>query len=378
MNSVNRILLEQLKAELQVKRVLVLVGARRVGKTVLIKELIKNSDDRILQINGDDVNDASLLSEISVANYSRLLKGIDLFIIDEAQYIPNVGRVLKLIVDHIHHVKILVTGSSMFDLTNKLGEPLVGRKKTIRLFPLSQLEFSEQENVKQTKENLELRLIYGAYPNLESIETLEDKKSYLSELVNDYLLKDILIYQNIRNANKIFDLLKLIAYQVGSEVSLEELGRQLQLSKNTVESYLDLLEKVFIIYQVRGFSRNLRKEVTKKGKWYFYDNGIRNAIIQDFSLLNNRNDIGLLWENYIFSERIKSLSYQKRLVRNYFWRTYDQQEIDLIEEEDGQLNAFELKLNRPRKTKAPGAFKKAYPDAIYSIIHQENYLDFIS
>ncbi|HLV50529.1 MAG TPA: DUF4143 domain-containing protein, partial [Flavobacterium sp.] len=319
-----------------------------------------------------------LLEERSVANYQRLLAGVEVLIIDEAQHIPNIGWILKLIVDSIDGIKIIATGSSMFDLNNTLGEPLVGRKNTLYLFPLAQLEFFQYENYKQTKGNLEQRLLFGSYPELEQYEDWNDKQDYLFEIVNAYLLKDILIYDGIKSSHKIYDLLRLIAFQVGKEVSLQELGNQLQISKNTVERYLDLLSKVFVLFKAEGFSRNLRKEITKSSRWYFYDNGIRNALINNFNTLKLRNDVGDLWENYLATERIKSQHYKKQKTHNRFWRTYDQQELDWVEERGDQLSGFEFKWNTQKKAKIPVAFAKAYPDATFEVITPNNYLDFIT
>ena len=359
-------------------KVLILLGARRVGKTELIKNYLKTVPvETYLQLNGEDINDANLLQERSVANYKRLLTNIDLLVIDEAQTIPEIGLILKLIVDSIEGIKIIATGSSVFDLNNTLGEPLVGRKNTMYLFPLAQMEFSIQENYKQTTENLEERLLFGGYPELVHYEDWEEKKEYLYEIINSYLLKDILVFEGIKQADKIYNLLRLIAYQVGKEVSLQELGNQLQMSKNTVDTYLDLLSKVFIVFKVEGFSRNLRKEIVKSSRWYFYDNGIRNGLINNFNRLENRTDVGDLWENYLAVERIKKQNYQKITTNNYFWRTYDQQELDWLEEQGNELAGFEFKWNENKKSKIPTAFGKAYPEATFEVINKQNYLDFI-
>ena len=360
-------------------KVLILLGARRVGKTAFIKNYLSTiSKEDYLQLNGEDIDDANLLKERSVSNYSRLLANIKLLIIDEAQNIPDIGLILKLIVDTVDGIKVIATGSSVFDLSNKLGEPLVGRKNTIYLFPFAQMEFSTQENYRETRSKLEERLLFGSYPELEQYPVWNDKINYLKEIINSYLLKDILVFDGIKQSNKIFDLLKLIAFQVGQEVSLQELARQLGISKNTVESYLDLLSKVFVIYKVPGFSRNLRKEITKSNRWYFYDNGIRNAIIGNFTRLETRTDVGALWENYLASERIKYQNYTQKTVSNFFWRTYDQQELDWLEEENGNLNGFEFKWNENRKAKIPTAFAKAYPEATFEVINKQNYLEFIT
>lgn len=377
-NYYKRAVLTEFNKKLLPNKVLILLGARRVGKTALIKNYLETIPKQdYLQLNGEDKDDANLLKERSVNNYKRLLANIKLLVIDEAQNIPEIGLILKLIVDSIEGIKIIATGSSVFDLSNKLGEPLVGRKNTIYLFPLAQMEFSKHENFKETTLKLEERLLFGSYPELEQYPDWNDKIIYLKEIINSYLLKDILIYEGIKQSNKILDLLKLIAFQVGQEVSLQELARQLGISKNTVESYLDLLSKVFVIYKVPGFSRNLRKEITKSNRWYFYDNGIRNGIISNFTRLEARTDVGALWENYVAFERIKHQNYNQRFVTNYFWRTYDQQELDWLEEENGILRAYEFKWNEKRKAKIPTAFAKAYPEASFEVINTINYLDFI-
>ncbi len=377
-NYYTRAVLAEFHKKVLPNKVLILLGARRVGKTHLIKNYLQSlPSETYLQLNGEDKNNVNLLKERSVTNYKRLLANVNLLVIDEAQNIPDIGMILKLIVDSIEGIKIIATGSSVFDLSNNLGEPLVGRKNTMYLFPLSQIEFSEQENYKQTIENLEQRLLFGSYPELEQYEDWESKEDYIAEIINSYLLKDILIFEGIKHSDKVYDLLRLIAFQIGQEVSLLELATQLQISKNTVANYLDLLCKVFVLFKVEGFSRNLRKEVVKSSRWYFYDNGIRNGIINNFNKIENRNDIGALWENYLASERIKKQHYKKIRTNNYFWRTYDQQELDWLEEKGDNLAGFEFKWNQNRKSKIPTAFAKAYPEASYKVINKDNYLEFI-
>lgn len=377
-NYLKRALFQDFGKKVLPNKVLILLGARRVGKTELIKNYLQTiPTGSYLQLNGEDINDANLLKERSVANYKRLLHNIDLLVIDEAQTVPDIGLILKLIVDSIEGIKIIATGSSIFDLNNHLGEPLVGRKNTLYLFPLAQMEFSVQENYKQTTENLEQRLLFGGYPELIQYPDWEDKKDYLFEIINSYLFKDILVFEGIKHADKIYDLLRLIAYQLGKEVSLQELANQLQMSKNTVATYLDLLSKVFIIFKVEGFSRNLRKEIVKSSRWYFYDNGIRNGIINNFNRLDSRTDVGDLWENYLAVERVKKQNYLKIKTNNYFWRTYDQQELDWLEEKGEELAGFEFKWSETKKVKIPTAFAKAYPEATFEVINKSNYLDFI-
>jgi uncharacterized protein len=374
-----RTLFEEFKRRVKPQKVLILLGARRVGKTELIKKYLSEFSAEEYQFyNGEDQNTWQLFAERTVSNYKKVLGSTKLLVIDEAQKIPDIGMKLKLMVDSIDGLRIIATGSSVFDLSNRLGEPLVGRANTLQLYPLSQMEFSLFENHFQTSVNLEERLIFGGYPELQHIANWNEKVEYLTDVVGSNLIRDILEFEGVRKSEKIMDLLRLIAFQVGKEVNVEELALNLKdISRNTVENYLDLLEKVFIIYKVRGFSRNLRKEVTKSSRWYFYDNGIRNAIIKNFNRLDFRQDTGELWENYLMAERMKYNAYSKNLVNSYFWRTYDQQEIDLIEDGGGELSAYEFKWNSKKKVKAPAGWCRAYPNASFQIINRDNYLEFI-
>ena len=360
-------------------KVMLLVGPRRVGKTFLLKKMI-NEDftEKVLELSGEDFTTIDILENRSIENYKKIIGDNKILVIDEAQKIPEIGNILKLMVDSIDDLKIIVTGSSVFDLTNKMGEPLTGRKITHYMYPIAQMEYSKTENLINTKSRLEERMIYGNYPELLSYAGYNDKAVYLNELTNSYLLKDILEFDGIKNSSKMLNLLRLIAFQIGKEVSYDEISNKLGLSRNTVEKYLDLLSKVFVIYKLPSFSRNLRSEVTKTSKWYFFDNGIRNAIISNFSPLSLRNDVGELWENYFFSERIKYQTYTEMIVSNYFWRTYQQQEIDWLEERNGNLFAFELKWNTTKKVKVPSSWKEAYPESEFNIITPDNYLDWIT
>lgn len=375
-----RAMFKSLRDKVKPQKVLIILGPRRVGKTALINKYLSELHPAEYQLhNGEDQLTLDLFAERSIQHYKKILGKQKLLVIDEAQKIPDIGLKLKLMVDSIDGLQIIATGSSMFDLGNKLGEPLVGRASTLRLFSLAQMEFSTIENYPETISKLDDRLVLGGYPELEHFDTWDEKVDYLDEIVNAYLIKDILEYQGIKKSDKIMDLLKLIAFQVGKEVSVEELASNLKdISRNTIESYLDLLSKVFIIYNVKGFSRNLRKEITKSSRWYFYDNGIRNAIIRNYNSLSLRQDTGALWENYLMAERMKYNSYTKKIVNQYFWRTYDQQEIDLVEETAGTLSAFEFKWNSKKKVKSPGGWSRAYPDASFTLINPDNYLDFIS
>lgn len=378
MEIIKRAILTDFQTQIKPGKVLILLGARRVGKTHLLKQVIANLDESLtLILNGEDQKTIDRMEIRSVENYKLLLGNAKYLIIDEAQNIPDIGLKLKLIVDEIPTIHVIVSGSSMFELNNKLGEPLVGRSHVVQLFPFAQLEYQNQENLIETDARLEQRLIFGSYPELLHLATIDEKTDYIEGLVNSYLLKDILAYEGIKKADKIIDLLRLIAFQIGSEVSIDELALNLKgISRNTIETYLDLLSKVFIIYPVKGFSRNLRKEISKSNRWYFYDNGIRNALIRNYNPLNLRNDIGQLWENYLMAERLKVNNYLKRRVNTYFWRTYDQQEIDLIEESGTNLAAFEFKWNK-NKVKIPTAWKNNYPDATFEVINNENHIPFV-
>lgn len=372
-----RILLHQSIQALKPGKVLVIVGARRVGKTALIKQIAEQYRDEVLFLDGEELTTSEILQSRDSVYYRRLLNEKTLLIIDEAQKVENIGSIAKIMIDHIENLRIILTGSSSFDLVNRSGEPLTGRKLTLQLFPLSQEEFAGRESLLESRNNLEEKLVYGCYPEIWQTRIRNDRLLYLKELTSDYLLKDIFQYNGIRNADKIKNLLRLIALQIGKEVSLDELGRQLGLSKNTVEKYLDLFTKVFVLFRVSGFSRNLRKEISKSSRWYFMDNGIRNVFAANFNLTPQRQDIGQLWENYVLSERVKYLHYHANYAFYYFWRTYDQQEIDWVEDKDGRLSAFEIKW-KMGKEKVPAAWKKAYPDADYKVIDQDNYLSWIT
>ena len=351
-------------------------GARRVGKTVLLNQILKRYEKTALLLNGEDYNTHTLLEERTAANYRRLLTGKDILAIDEAQNIPDIGCKIKLILDEVSGIRVIASGSSSFDLQNMAGEPLVGRSSNFFLTPFSHNEISVQENALEVKQNLESRLVYGSYPEVTLMETPRQKEEYLRDIINAYLLKDILTLDGLRNSSKMRDLCRLIAFQMGSEVSCEELGRQLSMNKATIEKYLDLLSKVFVIFRLGAYARNLRKEITKPGKWYFYDNGIRNAIIGNFSPIALRQDTGVLWESYLISERLKNMHNTGTHNNFYFWRTYDQQEIDLLEESGNELYAFEFKWG-DKLPKIPAAFAAAYPHAVYKVINPKTYLNFL-
>jgi predicted AAA+ superfamily ATPase len=364
-------------AHLKPGKAALIFGARRVGKTILISQITSQWQGKSLMLNGEDYDVRVLLEPASIANYRRILDGISLLVLDEAQAIPDVGQKIKLMVDEVPGLAVMASGSSSFDLYNKTGEPLVGRSFEFRLTPFAQTELAGLETPLETRRSLETRLIYGSYPEVALMENSGQREEYLREIVNAYLLKDILVLDGLKNSSKLQNLCRLIAFQTGGEVSCEELGSQLGLSKNTVEKYLDILSKVFVVFHLGAYARNLRKEVVKAGKWYFCDTGIRNALIGDFKPLALRQDTGALWENYLINERIKN-SYNTGEPKNfYFWRTYDQQEIDLIEESGAAVSAFEFKWGT-REPRVPPAFSKAYPQAPYRVINRDNYLEFIT
>lgn len=356
-------------------KVVIIYGPRRVGKTTLLKKFIDDRKD-CLFTTGEDLFVKEFLSSSSVDKLKEFVGNKAVLIIDEAQYIPSIGQNLKLIVDHMPHVTVIATGSSTFDLVNQVGEPLTGRKSVIKMYPISQLELIALENAAQTKAHLESRLIYGAYPEVITMNDDAFRKEYLHDLVSSYLLKDILAFEGIQKSKKLIDLLILLAFQIGKEVSHSELAAQLSMSRVTIEKYLDLLEHVFVLVNIRGFSRNLRKEVTKTSRYYFCDNGIRNALINNFNPLSRRDDIGSLWENYLVMERIKKQEYERLWSNNYFWRTYDQTELDWVEERDGCLFGYEFKWEK--MAKAPKLWQETYPDAKFESVNRENYLSFIS
>lgn len=363
---------------LKPNKAVILIGARRVGKTELIRKFMSQCQEPFLFFNGDDLQTHELLENRTTQNYQKLLGNIRLLIIDEVQSIPEIALKLKLMLDTIEGLKILATGSSVFELNHGLGEPLVGRKMTFQIFPLAQIEFSKQESYIETIQKLDDRLIFGTYPELEQLNSRTEKIDYLMEQVNSYLLKDILEFEGIRKRSVIVSLLRIIAFRVGSEISIEGISNELQIGKSTVDKYLDLLSKVMIIHKVIGFSRNLDNEITKKNKWYFYDNGIRNALINNFNSISMRDDIGKLWENYLISERLKKQEYLRLHHSNFFWRTHTKQEIDWVEESDGKLIGYEFKWTSKKQPKAPALWSKSYPNSEFHVIHPKEYLDFIS
>lgn len=374
--SIDRALEKILVSKLKSNKVLILFGTRRVGKTVLLQTLSDKLKTKPLIMNGDDQEIQEAFQRRTTANMKNIAGNHDLIVIDEAQAIPEIGKALKLMIDTNPKLTILATGSSSLDLLNKSGEPLTGRSITYQMYPIAQMEL--KQGMIEARQHLDDRLIYGCYPEVILMEGSAAKASYLQQLVTSYLLKDILSFSGIRQSGKIMALLRLIAYQTGSEVSNTELGNQLGLNKITVESYLDLLTKVFILHKVPAFSNNPRKEIAKSSKWFFYDNGIRNAIINDFRPIHMRNDLGALWESYVISERIKKNHYKGISAEYYFWRNYQKQEIDLIERHNGKISAYEMKYSASKKLKTPAGFQALYPGIEVQEISKLNFFEFIS
>lgn len=366
------------KIENLIKRgkALVVYGPRRVGKTTLLKGFLNKTKLKYKFDIGDNITIADILGSRDFKRIFEYCAGFELIAIDEAQLIPGIGMGLKIIVDNLPKIFVIATGSSSFDLSQQIGEPLTGRKNTIILYPISQKELKLKFNNYELKQKLEDFLIFGSYPEIITATAKNEKINILKEIADSVLLKDIFALEKIKSPKTLVNLLKLLAFQVGNLVSLNELAAQLAIDVKTVARYLDLLEKSFIIKAHWGFSRNLRKEIAKKGKYYFLDNGIRNAVISQFNDLKDRNDVGQLFENFVYSERLKKLEYDNIYGSLYFWRTYNGQEIDIIEERDGKLYGFEIKWNKD-KLKPPKDWLLTYKNAEYKIINQDNYLDYI-
>ena len=367
---------ENLSDYLKPGKVLVIYGPRQVGKTTLLRKFLATTKLRYRMDTGDDIRVQEVLGSQNLARIKEYIEDYELLVIDEAQKIRGVGIGLKLIVDNFPHIRVTATGSSSFELAGQIGEPLTGRKGTVTLYPVSYLELRALHNSYELKTLLEKHVIYGTYPAVLTATTKEGKKEVLNELTGSYLLKDVLELEKVKGSKTLFDLLRLLAFQIGNEVSLSELGKQLGIDYKTVARYLDLLEKAFVIYNVRGFSGNLRKEITKKSKYYFYDTGVRNAIISNYNEFALRDDVGQLFENFIFMERLKKRAYKNIYGNVYFWRTWEGHEIDVIEEREGTLYGYELKWKQKRSV--PKLWQKTYPEAKFEVINKDNYLDFIA
>ncbi len=359
-------------------KVLLIFGPRRVGKTTLLNNYLQKTKLKYKLVSGDNITVANILNSRNFDLILDFAEGYEIIAIDEAQQIKGIGMGLKILIDNIPGLIVIATGSSSFKLSQQTGEPLTGRKRTALLFPIAQMELLGQFNKFELKQKLEEFLIYGSYPEIIIEKSKKEKIRLLKEFTDSYLLKDIFMLENIKAPNQLLNLLKLLAFQIGSLVSLNELASQLGIDVKTVRRYLDILEKSFIIKSLGGFSRNLRNELKNKNKYYFWDNGIRNAIINQFNPLENRIDTAFLFENFLVMERLKYNTYKNNYSHLYFWRNYSGQEIDLIEERDGKLFGFEIKYSNPKKKAPPADWEKTYINSEYKIITRENYLDFIT
>lgn len=354
----------------------VIYGARQVGKTTLANSVVESLGVKTLTLNGDQTRFIDVLSSRDLAKITALIDGYDLVFIDEAQRIPEIGLSLKIIIDNIPQIKVLVTGSSSLDLASKVSEPLTGRVWTYHLYPISFIELLKTNNMVELDATLEDRLVYGSYPEIFSLKSEAQKKEYLQNLSDAYLYKDLLDFGGIKNSVKIRDLLKLLAFQIGSQASISEIGNTLGMGKETVSKYIDLLEKSYVIFRLQGFSRNLRKEINKMDKIYFYDLGIRNTLIDNLKPLKDRDDAGSLWENFLIVERMKLLAYKNKLASTYYWRTYTGAELDYVEETNGKLHGYEFKFDKTVKY-PPKTWSETYMDSEFLCVNRDNYLDFI-
>jgi predicted AAA+ superfamily ATPase len=374
---IEREILNSIKKRFYKKKAILLIGPRQVGKTTLLKQITEeHNPSEFLFLNCDEPETLQMLNNVSSTELINIIGSKKIVLIDEAQRIDNVGITIKLITDNIFDIQLVVTGSSAFDLRNRLNEPLTGRKFEYRLYPFSTSELINSTSFLEEKRMLEQRLIYGFYPDV--VNNQSDVKKILLELSSSYLFKDILMYKDVRNPEVLLKLLTALSLQLGNEVSYNELSRVIGVKSETIERYIELLEKVFIIFRLQSFCRNIRSELKKSRKIYFYDNGIRNAIIQNYRPLELRTDIGAMWENFLVSERKKFIEYNDIFSNTYFWRTHSQQEIDYIEERDGVLFAFEFKWNEKKNPKIPNSFAEAYPQHEFQSINKTNYLEFIT
>jgi uncharacterized protein len=377
---VKRILLPLLSQTVRIGKVTILYGPRQVGKTTLISDFLALPETTSLQrfINADELVYREALASQDRQRLGELLGENQLLAIDEAQRVPNIGINLKILVDSYPQAAFIATGSASFELANQISEPLTGRTLTYYLYPVSYLEIRNTLGAFEAKSQLERWMIWGGYPAILVTEAVQLREKLLSELVGSYPYRDLLELEGLRRADKLVDLLRLLAFQIGNEVSLTELAANLALNRETVERYLDLLEKVFVIFKVRGFSRNLRKEISKTSRYYFYDNGVRNSLIQNFNPLQLRNDVGQLWENFLMVERRKAINYSGRTANSYFWRTYDQKEIDYIEESGGRLSGFEFKWKGEVRKAVRREFMETYPGSEVMTITPENFEAFVT
>ena len=372
---IKRSIEDTIKDQLHGDRAIIVMGARQVGKTTLLKQVFATDSSGVLWMSGDEPDVRGMFENMTSTRLRSIIGNHRVVIIDEAQRIEDIGVKLKLITDQIPNVQLLATGSSSFELANKINEPLTGRKWEYRLFPLSFTELANKTNLIEEKRMVPHRMVYGSYPD---VVTHPGKEvAILRELTDSYLYKDILEFERIHKPEKLTKLLQALAYQIGAEVSYNELSQLCGLDAKTVASYISILEQAYIIFRLGSFSRNLRNELKNSRKIYFYDNGIRNALIGNFAQIENRTDVGALFENYAIAERMKRKEYLMDYARSWFWRNSNKQEIDYIEEKDDKIHAYELKWNPKRKASAPLSFRNAYPNADFTVIHHDNIEDLL-
>jgi len=372
---INRDIAPSVNSRLADEKAIILLGPRQVGKSTLLKQLAPAFRQKVIEWSGDDADVRTLLANPTATLLRQYIGAAKTLVIDEAQRIENIGLCIKLIVDQIPGVKVIATGSSAFDLANRINEPLTGRKWEYRLYPFSFGEMVNHHGFMEENRLLNHRLIYGYYPEI--VNNPGEEEVRLKQLSSSYLYKDILTWERIQKPDKMERLVQALAFQLGNEVSFNELGQLTGLDNQTTEKYVDLLEKSFIVFRLGSLSRNLRNELKKSRKFYFYDNGLRNAVINQFSPVALRQDIGALWENFVVSERVKYLAYREINCNRYFWRTHAQQEIDYIEERNGQMRAYEFKWNAHTKARFPKTFLDAYPGTEAHILTPETFQKFL-
>ena len=372
---IERLLKNLIEKRLYRNKAIIVIGPRQVGKTTLLKMLVSDTENKVLEWNCDEPDVRRRLTEPTSTELKAEIGDADLILIDEAQRIKNIGITIKLLIDNYPEKQVIATGSSAIEMSNSINEPLTGRKYEYVMYPFSCEELFNEFGEQEERRMLERRLIYGSYP--EVVNNSGEERETLTELVGSYLYKDIFSFQDVRKPEIIEQLLQALALQIGSEVSYNELGRLLGLNTATVQRYIDLLEKSYVVFHLRSFSRNVRSELKKSRKIYFYDNGVRNALIGDYKPLALRNDTGALWENYIIAERLKHNAYNNFYGKSYFWRTQQQQEIDYIEDIDGMLHTYEFKWNEGKHPRLTDTFAKAYPDHTFTVVSPENYQSFV-
>ena len=372
---IRRVLENRVRSLMGAGKAIVVMGARQVGKSTLLRALLGGQSD-VLWLNGDDDDVRSMFGNISSTRLKAIIGSNRTVVIDEAQRIENIGLRIKLITDQLSDIQVIATGSSSFELSSKISEPLTGRKRELKMFPISFSEMVANTSFLEEHRMIPHRMVYGYYP--EVVCNPSEERSVLKELTESYLYRDVLALDRLRKPDILVRLLKALSFQIGNQVSYNELGLLIGVDSKTIEKYLDILEKSYIIFRLGSFSKNLRNELKTSKKVYFWDLGVRNAVIGNLAPLENRSDVGALWENYVISERMKNNAYKESFAQSFFWRTKDQSEIDYVEEEDGELKAFEFKWNPARiNTKCPASFSKAYPDARFEVITPDNIEKFI-